>query len=326
MAFCVYQGEHHLQKHGQLIGSVEIDGLPILPRGQCRVRQRIEYDTNGVLKFSACELTTNKMVNATFVTRTEFTDEDRARLRIASRSDHEEEKRLADAKYSRGKIFGDLYHAEVVPAIADIAEKWSAWLKETKTGTGEFFREQQFLMNQELHAAAPESWPEFELWPELYFKVIFPKRPMFARAGSAIIRFLCTAACTSVVAIIEDSATGDETRDCEWYQFPAKDGSEMIVRVEFPYDGKFRVRVKLGLGDGFLYPADELPFGDTRWKFYVENAPPERRTLGQLMQRRDFIDRSTKKKMIGLPPLTPTEDEKLALTAPHPWESEDEDD
>jgi molecular chaperone DnaK (HSP70) len=322
----IYQGEHYLQKHSQFIGSVRIDGLPILPRGQCRVRQRIEYDLNGILKFSACELTTNKMVNVKFMTRTDFTDKDRARLRIASRSDLEEEKRLADAACCRGRIAADINYAKVIPAIADIAEKWSAWLKETETGTGEFFREQRVLMNQELHAAAPESWAEFDPLPELHFKVIFPKVPMFAREGSAIIRFLCMAECIDVVAIIADSATGDETRNCEWYQFPAKEGSEMIVRVEFPHDGKFTVRVMLDPDNGFIYPANELPFEQTRWRFYVENAPPEQRTLGQLMQRSDFIRRSTRKEAIGLPPLTPTADERQALTARLPWECEDEDD
>jgi uncharacterized protein YdhG (YjbR/CyaY superfamily) len=84
-------------------------------------------------------------------------------------------------------------------------------LEATPISTTEFFREQKSLLNQELHMVAPKSWPK----PELYSKVRFPKQPMFARDGAAIIHFSCAAKCMSVVVIIANSATGNGTGDCE---------------------------------------------------------------------------------------------------------------
>jgi molecular chaperone DnaK (HSP70) len=189
----VYQGEHFLEKLNDLVGSTELTELPPMPRGQCSMLVQVEYDCNGILQFSAREISTGRSIKATFVAKTEFTEEDQTRLAMGSSLSREAEVHLANLQSLREEIKLDIVRAESHTAkqeLLDAAGKWREWLEAHEEGAVRMFIEKHYDLQCEFHTIYPEKWqmPEhLELDPQ--FSVIWPSQPTFIHQGAAIIRF-----------------------------------------------------------------------------------------------------------------------------------------
>jgi molecular chaperone DnaK (HSP70) len=101
MSLAIYQGEHRLCEQSDLIGETQFTDLPRLPRGQCAIDCRIEYDESGLLQFSAREKGTKKSITTTFQAQTKFTQDDHLRLVQASRMCQTDEEQCANVRSER---------------------------------------------------------------------------------------------------------------------------------------------------------------------------------------------------------------------------------
>jgi hypothetical protein len=291
MEMDLYQGDHYLVKLNDLIGKAELEGLPPVPRGQCSAAIHIEYDCDGILQFSAQEKSTGKSINATFTTRTEFTDDDHARLTHTSALSRLEEMREASLKWLREMIRLDIVHAESQserPELVEATKRWREWYEAHEDGEVRMFEEKYHELQSEFHAIYPDQWEEpTPLREDHQFSVIWPIEPLFTDQGAAIIRFLTLADFPKITFTITNDATKDVTRDFEISQFPHGDKIETISRVCFPENGRYTAMAFAGrAGETELTRLSEMVCSSTEWKSDVQGAPAPPRPLIRLLTDR----------------------------------------
>jgi L1 cell adhesion molecule like protein len=287
----VYQGEHFITKNNDPLGDAELTDLPPMPRWKCNVLVRVEYDCDGILRFSAREESTGQSVNAELVSKTDFTDEDRARLTIASGFSREVELKQSNVQSLRQGINLDIIRAESQTGgrhLIEAVNKWREWLKANEDGPVRMFIEKRYKIQCEFHAIHPDEWQVPEpLPPDHQFSVIWPIEPTFTHQGAAIIRFLTAADYQKVLLEIIHTATKVTTDDYEIAQFPLGGKIETIARVCFPGNGRYIVRAFAGLaGQETLQCLSEKVYGISNWIFDVQGAPPPSRPLVRLITDR----------------------------------------
>jgi molecular chaperone DnaK (HSP70) len=293
-AFSIYQGEHYLAELGDLIGTSELTGLTPLPRAECQVVCRIEYDKNGILQFSAREANTGKSVSATFTAKTEFTEADRSRLHSGSEADLLAEARLASLRYVRKLFILDVERAEKQKGTDEFSaatEKWRRWIDSHLEGKTYMFLQTRYQMQTEFQRLNPKDWETIdELTPDLQFQAIYPTGPSFVNEGCAILRFLSTADCPKVNLCTTLIATKEMSREAEILQFPVGGKIETVARICFPASGKYDVTAFLGTADEtMLHPAMELSYTQYVWRIDVSGVPATKRRLCQLIPGQPFM-------------------------------------
>ena len=59
----VFEGERSLTKDNNLLGEFSLNGIPPMPRGQPQIEVKFDMDSNGILKVTAIEKSTNKQAD-----------------------------------------------------------------------------------------------------------------------------------------------------------------------------------------------------------------------------------------------------------------------
>jgi hypothetical protein len=140
----------------------------------------------------------------------------------------------------------------------------------------------------EFRALNEPAWPDpGELPPDLRFEPIWPVGPGFTEEGAAIVRFFMSADCPNVTITLRNKQTGQETNDFENVQFSAGGRIESVMRVIFPKDGNYELKIYGGPGPG-LSIAKELFYSKTAWNFRVTGTPAPNRSLSRLITGRTF--------------------------------------
>jgi molecular chaperone DnaK (HSP70) len=295
MKFYIWQGEHVLTEFSDPIGSAVLNGLPKLPRGQLDVVCRVEYNEDGILQFSAREQTTGASVESRFTAKTDFSDSDRSRLALARPHDAADEMRIAETRHLRRKFAIDLERAEQQTGSAEFTAavaKYRQWLHANETGPVRLFLEKRHEAVTEFLRLNPAQWDEVAaLRPDIGFREIWPCAPIGTKSGSVIIRFFAKPGFPSVDVDVEDLETHEKTDECEFCQFPAGDRVESVVRVLFPHDGKFKVSLYAGPGNGAttLFPVFQTGVGRDYWRVDVSGCPAPPRPLQQVIAGREFM-------------------------------------
>jgi molecular chaperone DnaK (HSP70) len=284
----IYQGEHYLAELCDLIGTTHFKGLQQLPRGQCQVKCRIEYDMNGILQFSAKEVQTRASISAVFTANSDFTDADHARLRHRSQESRVEEVRAANVRHLRELLRLDIERAEL-QHLTQAAQRWRQWLDDHQDGEVHMFAEKQYEALVEFSGLNPDGWEKPRRRPDGRFTLIWPNCPSFSDEGMAIIRFLTPADCRHVVAQIEDVDTKNVTSDFDICQLTAGRNIETVMRVYFPANGRYHVTMFAGSDNTAIQPVGELVYTSQALRFDVRGAPAARRRLCQLLAHRKFV-------------------------------------
>ncbi|GMF27729.1 unnamed protein product [Phytophthora lilii] len=60
MQIQVFEGESNKMSENQLPGKVDMDGLPLKPRGACEVTITVDVDANGTMNLIVTEISTGK--------------------------------------------------------------------------------------------------------------------------------------------------------------------------------------------------------------------------------------------------------------------------
>jgi hypothetical protein len=297
----VYQGDHVLVELSDLLGSAQLTDLPLRRREEVSVEVRIEYDTNGILRFSATEEETGHTVTAKFESRTTFTEEDRLRLQADSHGTLKDEIAIGNRRFFLASLRLDLDRAEKQGLTAEVA-KWREWIETHENARWREVEEAAHTAQEEFWELRPDEWPDPEdLFPDLRFTPIWPTGPTFTEEGAAIVRFLTVANCRVVLPVIVNVATDERRSECDYCQFPFGDRIETVMRVVFPSDGSYEVFIRAGR-DGLLRRAEEAQFGDLPWRFKVTGTPAPRRAVCQLITGRRFAPLVIKSDVLEVEP------------------------
>jgi hypothetical protein len=288
----IYQGEHLLAERNNRIGAAEITGLPPRPRGKCKLCCRIEYNENGILQFSGEEPSTGKSVNATFIAKSEFTEEDQMRMHEDRKITREEEVRLARIQHVRTKLELDIRHAtgqSQSPEVNDVATKWAEWLKAHPRGDIGMFHAKWREALREFYQLNPSGWENpATIRPFIQFTPIWPVEPTFVAEGSAIVHFMVDGKFSDVYANVIDMTTDSVITAKDICQIAGQHGMvETFIRVAFPENGKYAVTTFAGVSQsarhfGLLEAGEDW----YEWKFDVEGAPSPNRPLPSLLAGR----------------------------------------
>jgi molecular chaperone DnaK (HSP70) len=288
MVLEIYQGEHYLAELCDLIGTTHFEGLQQLPRHQCQVKCRIKYDMNGILQFSAEEVQTRRSISARFTANSEFTDADHARLRHKSQESRRDEVKAANVRNLREHMRLDIERAEL-QQLTQAAQRWRQWLDDHQEGDVHMFAEKGYEALVEFAGLNPGGWEKPERKPDGQFTLIWPNGPSFSDDGMAIIRFLTPADCLHVSAQIEDVDTKNVTSDFDVCQFAVGGNIETVMRVYFPANGRYHVKLFAGSKSTSMLTVSELVYRTQSLRFDVRGAPGARRRLCQLLANRKFL-------------------------------------
>jgi molecular chaperone DnaK (HSP70) len=290
----IYQGEHRLCEHSDLIGTTLFTDLPPLPRRECQAACRIEYGESGILQFSASEARTGKTITTSFRARTEFTEDDHTRLIQASRMSQVEEEHHSNLRYVR-EVFGlDIERAEAQNGGTDFAEttrKWRKWWNINTSGDARLFELQRHEALMEFHQLNPDLWDDPGDPPsDVQFRPISPTGSLFTDEGAGIIRFVTAIDYSDVDLSITNIETRETSTCFEMCQFSNGERIETIIRISFPKNGKYLVNAFAGkVGATTLDELCDVIYEKTCWRFDVHGAPPQRRPLCTLINGRTFL-------------------------------------
>jgi heat shock protein 1/8 len=68
----IFEGEREFTKDNNMLGTFELTGIPLLPRGVPKIIVKFDLDTNGILQVAATEESTNKSKNITITNKEKF--------------------------------------------------------------------------------------------------------------------------------------------------------------------------------------------------------------------------------------------------------------
>jgi hypothetical protein len=286
----VLQGEHLLADMNNGRGIVELAGLPSLPRRMVDAVCTIEYSDDGILLVSATA--GGQSVHATLRAKSEFTPEECAQLELGSRMNMEDEKATAERHFQRVDILLDIERAEAQlenDRYQDSARKWREWLWSYENDDPRLFIAARNESQREFYAIDPLFWRETAFCsPDIGLRKIWPLGPSFTQEGAAIVRFLTDQEYSRVSLSIENIATGEVTWETEIGQLVVGNQIETVVRIAFPADGKYKVRVAVDESGDHLW-ARELGHRSTFWRFDVAGTPAPRRDVRQLISGSSFV-------------------------------------
>jgi hypothetical protein len=284
----VYQGDHYLRELSNLLGQTEVTDLPLGPRGQVSVEVVIEYDMDGILRFSAKETQTGRSVTARFISKTKFTDEDAVRLRAGSQMPIKEEMAIANPRCLMGMFTSDLAHAEGYHLKED-AQEWREWIADHADAPWRDIEVASHTANFRFHVIDPAHWPPPQrLRADLRFTLIWPREPLFISEGAAILRFLTAVDCRYGRASVKNRETEGTTSDFDNCQLQVEDRIETVMRVVFPAHGSYEVALVIAPSDVDVWNAGDLLYQFLACHFRVTGTPASNRPVCQFAMDRTF--------------------------------------
>jgi hypothetical protein len=269
--FQICQGEHLLHELNDQLGTVIMEDLPRVQRGQCHIRVRIRYDDEGILQFSAAEVQSGRMIQARLQANVEFAESDESRLSPRLPSDAADEAMIAEQRTAWSCFDLDVRCAE--QAREGPTEEWRRWLEANKAAKIETIRAKH---RQAIPLLRMSSWPlkyKYACLVDFQLTEISPTSPEVARNGRGFIRFLCAPEFVVESGIILDLSARTTTSSIKVGRFRRGDRIEHVIQVCFPKNGRYGVSFRLADRDGYVVTFPLRHFGRTYWRFDVSGCP-----------------------------------------------------
>lgn len=140
----VFEGERKLTKDNNILGKFNLEGIPLMPKGQPQIEVAFDIDSNGILKVSATEKTTNKTADITIENSNSLTaDEIESMLKDAEKFKADDE--LEASRIEKKNSFEILLSNNLQNVSDDDAD-----LKEYLNETNEWLLQHQNATVEEL--------------------------------------------------------------------------------------------------------------------------------------------------------------------------------
>ncbi|XP_018561180.1 heat shock protein 70 A1 [Anoplophora glabripennis] len=121
----VFEGERAMTKDNNLLGTFDLTGIPLAPRGVPKIEVTFDLDANGILNVSAKDTGSGKSTNITIKNnKGRLSQQDIDRMVFEAERYKEEDERQRERISARNQLEGYIF--QVKQAISDCADKLSA--------------------------------------------------------------------------------------------------------------------------------------------------------------------------------------------------------
>lgn len=108
----VTQGERQFSRDNKSLGMFNLEGIPMMRRGQPQIEVTFDIDANGILKVSAQEKSTGKSQEVTIQGSTNISDEDIAQAKADAEKFAEEDRKRKEVVESKNQLESLTYQIE----------------------------------------------------------------------------------------------------------------------------------------------------------------------------------------------------------------------
>lgn len=148
----VFEGERKFTKDCNLLGTFNLEDIPLMPRGQPQIEISYEVNADGILEVVACEKSTGKKQNITIKNESnKLSKEDIERMIKEAEQYQTEDQKLADRIEAKNQLESFVYatkneletkksdlSTDKVDMIQEEVKKITAWMEESDRTTEEF--------------------------------------------------------------------------------------------------------------------------------------------------------------------------------------------
>ncbi|MBQ9358436.1 MAG: molecular chaperone DnaK, partial [Abditibacteriota bacterium] len=123
----VLQGESEMAQYNHSLGTFQLSGIPLAPRGIPQIEVSFDIDANGIVNVSAKDLGTGKSQTITISGSTRLSDEEIQKMMAEAESHAEEAKRAKEAAEAKNNADQMVYQTEKL--LKDVGDKAPADVK-----------------------------------------------------------------------------------------------------------------------------------------------------------------------------------------------------
>jgi molecular chaperone DnaK (HSP70) len=108
----VTQGERQFSRDNKSLGTFNLDGIPMMRRGQPQIEVIYDIDANGILSVTATEKSTGKKLEQKIQGATNISDEDIAKAKAEGEKFAEEDRKRREIVESKNRLEALIYQME----------------------------------------------------------------------------------------------------------------------------------------------------------------------------------------------------------------------